>query len=173
MAGLPTLQTPPPHTRTARLPAISNAPTPGMGLAKSLHSHMPGDTHHAVAAAEQTMQRIIEAITPVIGPDFFRSLARHLTNVCHVDFACIVMVDQADQAPEAGPSPPRTRASSLTTFSYDLRGTPCENVVSGDVQAPCHARSSARFQPTSGSWTWASTATWECRCTDPAESHSA
>ena len=59
----------------------------------SARSNMPVDTDHSVATAEQTMQRIIEAITPVIGPDFFRSLARHLTNVCHVDFSCVVMVD--------------------------------------------------------------------------------
>jgi two-component system, cell cycle sensor histidine kinase and response regulator CckA len=62
---------------------------------------MPGDTHRAVAAAEQTMQRIIEAITPVIGSDFFRSLARHLTNVCHMDFAERRMAEQALRDSEA------------------------------------------------------------------------
>ena len=76
------------------------------------------------------MQRIIEAITPVIGPDFFRSLARHLTSVCHVDFSCVVMVDPADLTRG------RTIAAShkgvlLDDFSYDLRGTPCESVVTG------------------------------------------
>ena len=141
-----------------------------MSLAKSLHIHMPADTHHAVVTAEQTMQRIIEAITPVVGPDFFRSLARHLTNVCHVDFACIVMVDQADQATG------RAIAAShkgvlVTTFrtTCAARRARTSSVV---ISSTIHATFSARFQPTSGSSTWGSTATWECRCTDPAASHS-
>ena len=91
---------------------------------------MAGDTDRAVATAEQTMQRIIEVITPVIGPDFFRSLARHLTDTCHVDFACVVMVDHGDLTRV------RTIAAShkgvlVDDLSYDLRGTPCEHVVSG------------------------------------------
>jgi PAS domain S-box-containing protein len=91
---------------------------------------MASDTTYAVATAEQTMQRIIEVITPVIGPDFFRSLARHLTDTCHVDFACVVMVDQRDLTQG------RTIAAShkgvlVDDLAYDLRGTPCEHVVGG------------------------------------------
>jgi PAS domain S-box-containing protein len=87
-------------------------------------------TSSAVATAELTMQRIVEAITPVIGPDFFRSLARHLTDTCHVDFASVVMVDQDD------PTRGQTIGAShkgvlLDDLSYDLRGTPCEHVVGG------------------------------------------
>jgi two-component system cell cycle sensor histidine kinase/response regulator CckA len=116
-----------------------------MSLAKSLHIHMPADTHHAVVAAEQTMQRIIEAITPAVGPDFFRSLAQHLTNVCHVDFACIVMVDQADQA--TGRAIAASHKGVLVDdISYDLRGTPCENVLGGDFKH--HSRDVQRAFPT-------------------------
>ena len=66
-----------------------------MRLAKSATT-MASDTNRAIATAELTMQRIIDAITPVIGPDFFRSLARHLTDTRHVDFACVVMVGHDD-----------------------------------------------------------------------------
>jgi PAS domain S-box-containing protein len=91
---------------------------------------MPGDADRSVATAELTMQRIIDAITPVVGPDFFRSLARHLTDTCHVDFACVVMVDQEDLTRG------QTIAAShkgvlLDDLAYDLRGTPCEHVVGG------------------------------------------
>ena len=91
---------------------------------------MVSATDRIDGAAELTMQRIIEAITPVIGPDFFRSLSRHLTDTCQVDFACVVMIDQHD------PMRGQTIAAShkgvlLDDLSYDLRGTPCENVVTG------------------------------------------
>lgn len=110
---------------------------------------MPGDVDRAVATAEITMQRIIEAITPVVGPDFFRSLARHLTDTCHVDFACVVMVDQDDLM--SG----RTIAAShkgvlLDDLSYDLRGTPCEHVVGGKFRHH-RPKSSCRSRPISGS----------------------
>ena len=91
---------------------------------------MSGDIDGVVATAEHTMQRVIEAMSPVIGPNFFRSLARHLTDSCHVDYACVVMVDHDDL------NRGQTIASShkgvlQDDLSYDLRGTPCEHVVGG------------------------------------------
>jgi PAS domain S-box-containing protein len=84
--------------------------------------------------AEDTLQRISEAITPWTGPDFFRSLANHLCVSCQVDYAFVGMVD------ESAPSVCRAFAVShkgnlIDNFVYDLRDTPCERVI---AKSFCH-----------------------------------
>jgi PAS domain S-box-containing protein len=71
---------------------------------------------------------LIEAITPVTGPDFFHSLADHLTDTCRVDYACVVMLDEDD--PMRGQTIAIShRGQPIEGMSYDLRGTPCEEVA--------------------------------------------
>ena len=84
--------------------------------------------------AEDTLQRISEAITPWTGPDFFRTLANHLSDSCQVDYAFIAMVDEG--TPWLGRAIAVSRNGHLIdNFSYDLRGTPCEQVVGKSL---CH-----------------------------------
>ena len=71
---------------------------------------------------------LIEAITPVTGPDFFRSLADHLTDTCQVDYACVVMLDESE-AMQGRTIALSRRGQPVEDLSYDLRGTPCEEVA--------------------------------------------
>ena len=71
------------------------------------------------------ISELIEAITPITGPDFFRSLADHLTDTCKVDYASVVMLDESD--PMRGQTIAFShRGQPVDQLSYDLRGTPCE-----------------------------------------------
>ena len=92
-----------------------------------------------VKRANQTLRNrdveineLIEAITPVTGPDFFRSLADHLTDTCKVDYACVVLLDQSE--PMRGQTISLShRGTPVNDLSYDLRGTPCEQVAGKDL----------------------------------------
>jgi PAS domain S-box-containing protein len=89
--------------------------------------------HTAQALRERDVEisELIDAITPVTGPDFFRSLADHLTDTCRVDYACVVMLDQSD--PMRGQTIALSRCGQrVDDLSYDLRGTPCEEVAGKD-----------------------------------------
>ena len=92
--------------------------------------------------AEDTLQRISEAITPWTGRDFFRTLANHLSDSCQVDYAFVGMVD------EGVPWLARAIAVSrnghlIDPFSYDLRGTPCEHVLDKSL---CHYQTGVQAQ---------------------------
>ena len=92
--------------------------------------------------AEDTLQRISEAITPWTGRDFFRTLANHLSDSCQVDYAFVGMVD------EGVPWLARAIAVSrnghlIDPFSYDLRGTPCEHVLGKSL---CHYQTGVQAQ---------------------------
>jgi len=109
--------------------------------------HADGTVSHVLGAlidiseTKQAMQalrerdvditELIEAITPITGPDFFRSLADHLAETCQVDYACVVLLDADD--PMRGQTIARSlRGQSIEAISYDLRGTPCEEVAGRD-----------------------------------------
>jgi two-component system, cell cycle sensor histidine kinase and response regulator CckA len=84
--------------------------------------------------AEDTLERINEAITPWTGPHFFRSLANHLSDSCRVDYAFVAMIDESE--------PWLSRAIAVShngrlidNFAYDLRDTPCHHVVGKSL---CH-----------------------------------
>jgi PAS domain S-box-containing protein len=85
----------------------------------------------ALRERDTDISELIEAITPVTGPDFFRSLADHLTDTCQVDNACVVMLDETD--PMRGQTIALShRGTPVNDLSYDLRGTPCEEVAGKD-----------------------------------------
>lgn len=82
--------------------------------------------------AEETIRQIVDGIAPTTGQDFFRTLANHLSRACHVDYALVGRIDRSD------PNTVHSIAVSckgemIDNFSYDLRGTPCEHVVSRGV----------------------------------------
>jgi PAS domain S-box-containing protein len=91
------------------------------------------DVKHATQALREraTIGDLIEALTPVTGPDFFRSLVDHLTDTCQVDYACVVMLDETD--PMRGQTIALSdRGMAAQDLSYDLRGTPCQQVAGKD-----------------------------------------
>ena len=109
--------------------------------------HADGTVSHVLGAlidiseTKQAMQalrerdvditELIEAITPITGPDFFRSLADHLAETCQVDYACVVLLD-ADDPMRGQTIALSLRGQSIEAISYDLRGTPCEEVAGRD-----------------------------------------
>jgi PAS domain S-box-containing protein len=96
----------------------------------------------ALRERDADFTELIEAITPVTGPDFFRSLADHLTETCHVDYACVVSLDAND--PMKGQTIAMShRGRPIEDISYDLRGTPCEEVAGKDF---VHWRSGVQQQ---------------------------
>jgi PAS domain S-box-containing protein len=89
------------------------------------------DHKHAAAALRERdddITELIEAITPVTGPDFFRSLTDHLTETCNVNYACVVMLDDPD-AQRGQTIALSHRGQPIDDMSFDLRGTPCEEVA--------------------------------------------
>lgn len=78
--------------------------------------------------AEETIRQIVEAITPKTGQDFFRALANHLSRACQLEYAVVAEVDPADSN-LAHTTAVSLRGRTIDNFSYDLRGTPCENVM--------------------------------------------
>jgi signal transduction histidine kinase/CheY-like chemotaxis protein len=86
---------------------------------------------HADGTVSHVLGALIEAITPVTGPDFFRSLADHLAETCHVDYACVVCLDTDE--PMTGQTIALShRGRPIDDITYDLRGTPCEEVAGKD-----------------------------------------
>jgi PAS domain S-box-containing protein len=79
-------------------------------------------------AHQQRFQRLLEAIRRVTGKEFFSSLAVSLTQACEVEYALVVRVDPADPNLARTVSAAR-RGQLLNELTYDLRNTPCENVV--------------------------------------------
>jgi PAS domain S-box-containing protein len=82
--------------------------------------------------AEEALRRITEGTASVTGGDFFRSLVRYLAAIFNVRYAMVA--ECTDVA--------KTRVRTLAflgentfkeNFEYDIRGTPCELVVAGDV----------------------------------------
>jgi diguanylate cyclase (GGDEF)-like protein/PAS domain S-box-containing protein len=78
--------------------------------------------------SEDRLRAIVEGTSSSIGADFLRSLVRHLAGALGTRFAFIAEV--------ARPEEHRARVLAFWTgedfgepFEYDVRGTPCENVV--------------------------------------------
>jgi diguanylate cyclase (GGDEF)-like protein/PAS domain S-box-containing protein len=78
--------------------------------------------------AEERLRAIVEGTASAIGTDFLRSLVRHLAGALGMEYAFVSEVIDADVT--------RVRLLALwelddytPPFEYDLRGTPCEEVV--------------------------------------------
>lgn len=81
---------------------------------------------------ENTLRAIMEGTASVTGRDFFRSLVRHLARAFHVRYGFVA--ECTDDL--------KTRVGTLAfwsgegfgeNFSYALSGTPCRNVIDGEV----------------------------------------
>jgi diguanylate cyclase (GGDEF)-like protein/PAS domain S-box-containing protein len=77
---------------------------------------------------EERLRSIVEGTSSTTGADFLRSLVRHLASALGTRFALISECVEGD--------PTRVRLLALWAgddygelFEYDIRGTPCENVV--------------------------------------------
>ncbi len=82
--------------------------------------------------ADETIAKIIEVVSPETGQDFFQNLVNHLSRVCEADYAFIAELDSND------PNLAMTVALShqgriMENVPYDVRNTPCENVVKNGV----------------------------------------
>src|SRR5215210_608309 len=78
--------------------------------------------------SEDRVRAIVEGTSSTTGADFLRSLVRHLAGALGTRFAFIAEVDSLESH--------RARVLAFWTgedygepFEYDLRGTPCENVI--------------------------------------------
>jgi len=81
---------------------------------------------------EERLRAIVEGTSSTIGTDFLRSLVRHLAGALGMEYAFVSEV--ADEAVS------RVRLLALwevddysPPFEYDLRGTPCEEVVGREI----------------------------------------
>ena len=81
---------------------------------------------------EERLRAIVEGTSSTIGADFLRSLVRHLAGALGMEYASVSEV--CDQTVT------RVRMLALweidhysTPFEYDLRGTPCEQVVGRQI----------------------------------------
>lgn len=78
--------------------------------------------------AEETMRQIVDVVASTTGQEYFSKLVNSLSRVCDVKFAIAGALDPQDR------NLIRTIAvshqgESAANFTYDLRGTPCENVA--------------------------------------------
>ncbi|HKV08946.1 MAG TPA: EAL domain-containing protein [Thermoanaerobaculia bacterium] len=86
------------------------------------------DSSARLKLAEERLRAIVEGTAAATGSDFLRSLVRHLTSALGMEHALITELSQAAGLrvhvlalwENGGPGQP---------FDYDLRGTPCEKVV--------------------------------------------
>ncbi len=81
---------------------------------------------------EERLRAIVEGTSSTIGTDFLRSLVRHLAGALGMEYAFVSEV--------VDPSVSRVRLLALweiddysPPFEYDLRGTPCEEVVGREI----------------------------------------
>ena len=84
--------------------------------------------------AEETLRAITEGTAAVTGGDFFRPLARHLAQALQIRYSFIT------ECTDETKTQVRTLASWTgdnfgEDMTFSLRGTPCEQVIAGDV---CH-----------------------------------
>ncbi len=84
--------------------------------------------------SEETVQEILAAVSPTTGDDFFQTLVDHLSCVCNTKYAMIARIcptepTRVETLAVSGHGTPRNN------ITYDLQGTPCEQVVGQDF---CH-----------------------------------
>jgi PAS domain S-box-containing protein len=82
--------------------------------------------------AEETIGRILEAIAPTTGQDFFRALANHLSRASRCDYAFVGAIDPRDATTIRTLAVSR-RGEAIENFSYTLKDTPCENLIDHDL----------------------------------------
>lgn len=82
---------------------------------------------------ESMLQTIVEGTCSKVGDNFFRSLVRHLALATHVRYALITKCSDST----------KKKVKTLAfwagedfgeDFEYELAGTPCENVIKGEIQ---------------------------------------
>src|SRR5262249_11488187 len=101
--------------------SMSGAPDGAMQDAASL---LPDDV---------TMQRaLVEGTASEIGGAFFQSLARHLASATGTRYAFVAEFEPPNLARTVGFW---ARDRIVDNIEWDLRGTPCEDVVRGEM---CH-----------------------------------
>ena len=105
------------------------------------------------------LRAIVEGTAHSTGEEFFHTLVRHLAGAMGAQYALLAVF--------AGETRVRTLAywqvdRFAQNVEYDLVGTPCYDVVRGNL---CHHPSgvSKKFHWTRPSRTWVSKVTWACR----------
>lgn len=86
----------------------------------------------ATSTVQEILRHLTEGTATVTGSDFFRSLVRHLAEALEVRYACVTECTDRTKS--------RVRTLAFWTgegfgedVTFDLRGTPCEQVISGEV----------------------------------------
>ncbi|HBL30459.1 MAG TPA: hypothetical protein DD490_26790 [Acidobacteria bacterium] len=97
----------------------AGAPIRMIGVIRDVHAHRQ---------SEERLRSIVEGTSSTLGGDFLRSLVRHLAGALETRFAFI--------AEMAAPETAQARVLAFwkgeeygEPFEYDVRGTPCENVL--------------------------------------------
>ncbi len=80
---------------------------------------------------EAIVRNIAEGISAEVGESFFNSLVSHLSNALHVDYAFVGSLSDDLQAVTTIAL--FERGKIKPNFTYDLKGTPCENVIGKEL----------------------------------------
>jgi PAS domain S-box-containing protein len=86
------------------------------------------------ASVEDVLPSLFALLSPALGQDFFGSLVEHLTTTCGVDYALVGRVVGASRQQVATLAVSH-RGNALPPFEYELRGSPCAEVVGKEL---CH-----------------------------------
>lgn len=82
--------------------------------------------------AQQTINQIAEGISTKTGQKFFDALVENLTKAANADFALVVLGEKSNGTTMRTISA-YGNGKILENFSYELAGTPCENVYSKEL----------------------------------------
>lgn len=78
--------------------------------------------------AHETVQRMLDAIAPITGQDFFRTVTRQLYEACPADYVFVASIEDS-ACTTARTIAVLHRGQDVDNFQYALHGTPCANVA--------------------------------------------
>ena len=84
--------------------------------------------------AQQTINQIADGISTKTGQEFFDALVENLTKAANTDFALVVLSED-DKNERMRTISVYGNGEKIENFSYELAGTPCENVFSKELCA--------------------------------------
>ncbi len=82
-------------------------------------------------AKDLAIQELVKGVSGQVGEEFFRSLTRHLAQVSQADYALVG--ELADDPEKVRTVAVFARGEFQENFTYSLRGTPCQEVIAGEL----------------------------------------
>ncbi|GFE56569.1 ATP-binding protein [Geobacter sp. AOG1] len=100
----------------------------------------------ALQRKDDNLFEIVQGVSAVTGKAFFQSLVRKLAELLHVDYVLV------GELTGEGLTGVRTiavfgKGNPMENFEYDLAGTPCADVTTGDGRVCYHAKGAAQQFP--------------------------